>query len=220
MKGIIFDMDGLMFDTERLMIDAFNYAGERLGIGKAGFMAVRTLGMDVESSRREWERQYGEVFDYEKTVTATFEYLDSFFAENRVPVKKGLYVLLTYLEQEGYKMAIASSSKSNLVMHHLEDANVKKYFDVIVSGEAVKESKPSPEIYLRACQLLNLEPSECYALEDSKAGLLSAYHAGCKVIMVPDLWSADVEIQNILYAICGDLEEVKEVIERENFKVS
>lgn len=220
MKGIIFDMDGIMFDTERLMIDAYDYSGEKTGIGKAGFMAIRTLGMNIERSRIEWEKEYGDAFDFEKSSAATYEFLDNFYARHKVPVKKGLYDLLDYLKGEEYRIAIASSSNSDVVMHHLKDAGIAEYFEQVISGELVEKSKPSPDIYLKACKRLGLEPSECYALEDSKAGLISAYRAGCKVIMVPDLWEGDQEIEDILYAKCKDLEQVKDIIPKVNFKVS
>ena len=58
----------------------------------------------------------------------------------------------------------------------------------IVCGDMIAQSKSNPEIYLRACALLGAVPGDTYALEDSKNGLLSAYKAGCKPIMIPDLW--------------------------------
>ena len=73
----------------------------------------------------------------------------------------------------------------------------------------VTKSKPEPEIYIKACELLNEEAENCYALEDSKNGLLAAYRAGCKPIMVPDLWQPDEETEKILTAYFEDLEEVK-----------
>ena len=73
----------------------------------------------------------------------------------------------------------------------------------------VSKSKPELDIYLKACETLQVNPQECYALEDSRNGLLAAHRAGCKVIMVPDLWHPDEEIQRILFGKCSDLEEVK-----------
>lgn len=66
----------------------------------------------------------------------------------------------------------------------------------------------------KACELLNESPKECIALEDSKNGLLSAYRAGCKSIMVPDLWQPDEEILQIIEGKYSDLEQVKEAFEK------
>ena len=54
MKAFIFDMDGLMFDTERVFIGAWDYAGEKMGLGKAGFMLYRTLGMNTPACEQAW----------------------------------------------------------------------------------------------------------------------------------------------------------------------
>ncbi len=73
----------------------------------------------------------------------------------------------------------------------------------------IEQSKPNPEIYLKACALLNAAPKDTYALEDSKNGLLSAYRAGCKTVMIPDLWQPDEEILQIIIGKFDDLEQVK-----------
>ena len=96
---------------------------------------------------------------------------------------------------------------------HLTDAGVINYFSVIVCGDMVEKSKPAPDIYLKACELLNANPKECIALEDSKNGLLSDYRAGFKPIMVPDLWQPDEEILQIIKGKYFDLEQVKVAFE-------
>lgn len=110
------------------------------------------------------------------------------------------------------KMAVASSSPRWEVEKHLKDAGIYDYFVGIVCGDMIQNSKPDPEIYLKACELLERKPSECLALEDSKNGLLSAHRAGCKPIMVPDLWQPDEETEKILYAKFEDLEMVKDFL--------
>lgn len=97
-------------------------------------------------------------------------------------------------------------------MHHLNDTKIKDYFDVIVCGDQVERSKPEPDIYIKAAELLGLPPKACYAVEDSKNGLLSAHRAGCQVIMVPDLWQGDDETDSFILAKCSDLNEVIGVI--------
>nr|MDE6016852.1 HAD family hydrolase [Acetatifactor sp.] len=83
----------------------------------------------------------------------------------------------------------------------------------IVCGDMIENSKPAPDIYLKACEMIGVKPKECYALEDSKNGLLSAYRAGCKPIMVPDLWQPDEEIMKVIVAQYDDLEQVKVAFE-------
>ena len=76
----------------------------------------------------------------------------------------------------------------------------------------VNEGKPSPDVYEYSCQELNLNPQECIAVEDSPNGVLSAYRAGCKVIMVPDQSEPDEELMQCLYARCDNLMEIKNYI--------
>ena len=78
----------------------------------------------------------------------------------------------------------------------------------------VEKSKPAPDIYLKVCELLKESPKECIALEDAKNGLLVAYQAGCKPIMVPDLWQPDQEILQIIKGKYSDLEQVKNAFEK------
>ena len=215
MKATVFDMDGLMFDTERVAILAWDYAGEKMGLGKTGYMVYKTLGVNVNASNQIWIEEFGDKYNEEELWKYTREFNADFYANNRVPVKKGLYVLLDYLKNNGYKLAVASSTSKRGVERNLKDAGVLEYFDALICGDMVEKSKPEPEIYLKACAALGAEPSETIALEDSRNGLLSAHRAGMKVIMVPDLWEADEEVKGFLWNMCEDLEQVKEFLEKQ-----
>lgn len=59
-KAIVFDMDELMLDTERLTIKTWDYTGEKLGIGKMGYMVYKSLGMNIESARKVFIQEYGD----------------------------------------------------------------------------------------------------------------------------------------------------------------
>lgn len=211
--NIIFDMDGLMFDTEKVFIKAWDYAGDKIGIGKAGFMVYKTLGMNIAASYNVWKEEFGDRYDQEELRKYTKEFLKKYYDENTVPVKHGLYILLDFLKSKQCKMVVASSSPRWEVEKHLKDAGVEDYFLNIVCGDMIENSKPAPDIYLKACEMIGAEPKECYALEDSKNGLLSAYRAGCKPIMVPDLWQPDEEIMKVIVARYDDLEQVKVAFE-------
>ena len=196
---VIFDMDGLMFDTERVYVEAMDYIGEKIGLGKLGYIVRKTLGMNRSSARKVWIDELGENYDEEVINREIIIYYTEYYKNNTVPVKDGLYELLEYLEENNYKIALASSSEKEIIIRHLKETNIDKYFSVIVSGEDFEVSKPNPDIYLKACELLKEEPKNCIALEDSKNGLLAAYNAGCKPVMIPDLYEAEEEIIKILY---------------------
>lgn len=212
MKAVVFDMDGLMFDTEMIFSLAWDYAGEKIGIGKVGYMNKRLLGLKDAYDETIWKLEVGEKFNAAEMKKYSKEFINQYYQNNKVPVKKGLYNLLDYLKLNNYKLAVASSSSIKSVLHHLKDANVYHYFDIVVSGDMVEKSKPFPNIYLKVCDLLAVNPTDCYALEDSKNGLLSAYKAGLKPIMVPDLIQPDDEILKIVHFVFEDLDRVLEFL--------
>ncbi len=210
--NVIFDMDGLMFDTERVFIKAWDYAGEKIGIGKAGYMVYKTLGKNVIASNKILREEFGE-FNQEELRRYSKEFLKDYYEKNGVPVKPGLYTLLEYLKSTGCKIALASSTSRGMVEQYLKNTGVMDYFSAIVCGDMIEKSKPEPDIYLKACELLHVKPQNCIALEDSQSGLLSAYRAGCKPVMVPDLWQPDEETKQILAGLYTDLEQVKIALE-------
>lgn len=198
MKAFIFDMDGLMFDTERVFIGAWDYAGEKLGYGKAGYMVMKTLGKNTEACNQAWRDEFGADVNLTALWDYSREYIEGYYSRHTVSVKPGLYELLTYLKREGYKLAVASSTKRHTVERHLTSTNVRSCFDVVITGDMVEKSKPEPDIYLRAAEELGVKPEDCCALEDSRNGLLSAHAAGMQVIMVPDLWQPDETVKEFI----------------------
>ena len=214
-RAVVFDMDGLMFDTERLCALAWDEAGRQMGIGPAGYMNQKTLGLTLPMARKVWRATFGEGFDFEELDRLTHAFFSRYYAEKGVPVKPGLYELLDYLKGHHYKIAVASSTQEAEVRKYLTEADVLSYFDAVVGGDRLPASKPAPDIYLKACSELGELPENCMALEDSRNGLLSAIRAGLKAVMIPDQWQPDDEIQALLYAKCGRLDEVIGLLEKE-----
>ncbi|HIW73978.1 MAG TPA: HAD family phosphatase [Firmicutes bacterium] len=208
LKAALFDMDGLMFDTERLCMRAWDYAGERLGLGKTGYMVLRTLGVNPEAADAIWREEFGSRYDRERLRAYTREYRARYFAENPVPVKPGLKALLSFLGAQGVRMAVVSSTPAPDVRFLLEKAGVAACFETMVCGDMVARSKPDPEIYRTACARLAVSPGDCIALEDSRNGLFAAWRAGCRPVMVPDLWQPDEETGRILFGKLDDLGQV------------
>ena len=113
--------------------------------------------------------------------------------------------ILKFFEENGVKMAIASSSSIEVITKNLERADIKKYFSAIVSGDDVEHGKPAPDIFLKAAEKINLPASECYVFEDSFNGIRGAYAAGCTPVMIPDTVQPTDEIKKLCAGIYPNL---------------
>lgn len=197
MKAVIFDMDGLMFDTESLVVKGWDYAGEKLGVGKLGYMVNKTLGVNHEKTKEIFYEDFKDAVDVEKLTEITREYVYSYYDKYGTPEKPYLHEVLNFLKENNFKLAVASSSRKQTVLKHLKSANILDYFQAIICGDMISNSKPHPEIYLKACEALNEDPSNCYALEDSPNGIRSAHAAKMVPIMIPDLIEPNEEIKKL-----------------------
>ena len=87
-----------------------------------------------------------------------------------MPLKTGIFELLTFLKENGYKTIVATSSSRARADMILQAANIRHYFDDTICGDEVRNGKPNPEIFLTACEKLGITPEEALVLEDSEAG--------------------------------------------------
>ena len=211
-NAVVFDMDGVMFDTESICMKAWDTVGEEMGIGKAGYMVYKTLGMTAESAIKVLRNEFGVDFDARLFKQKGREFSYKYFDEFRVHEKPFLHETLNYLKNKGYKLAVASSTSSDSVFHHLNEKNITAYFDKVICGDMIKNSKPAPDIYLKACEELGENPANCIAIEDSKNGILSAKNANMNVIMIPDLWKGDDDTDKLLFAKLKSLGEINIVL--------
>lgn len=215
-RGIAFDMDGLMFDTEWLAMQAWLAAGEQMGLPVSAELVLKTMGIDENGTKTLLVDHLGPDFDYPLLRRLRLEYVGRHIRDSGMPVKPGLIELLAYLKGNGYRMTMATSTQSALARRYLADAQIDVYFADIVCGDMVEHGKPAPDIYLKAAAVMGIAPAECIALEDSPTGILSAWRAGLKPVMIPDLVEPDEETSQRLYAKLVSLSEVIPLLERMN----
>lgn len=215
LEAVIFDMDGLMFDSEKVVMYSWNVAGEKLGYGPLGHNIYNTLGMGSELRERYFMSTYGENFPYERFKEvyrdAYYEYADT----KGVPMKAGLVELLELLRKLKIPAAMATSTGAWDALKRLRQDHLEGYFQAIITGDMVKETKPSPEIYEKACRALKVKPDHAIALEDACNGILSAYRAGMHPIMIPDLQKDVSSVEEYLYARMESLNEVTDWLREE-----
>lgn len=215
-KGVAFDMDGVMFDTERLTAEAWGAAGEQMGYTVPEELVLKPLGMNLACTREIFLRHFGREFDFDAFNDRKNAYVAASVEKNGMPLKPGLMELLDYLQSRRYAMTVATSTDRNIVSYYFEKAGISRYFPEIVCGDSVEHSKPAPDIYLKACEILRLAPFECFALEDSPNGIRSACGAGMKPVLIPDLVEPDEEIRNMAYAEVPSLFAVIELLRRQD----
>lgn len=214
-KGVAFDMDGLMFDTERLAVDAWLHAGKQMGLAITRELPLRTVGLDYESTRRAFFERLGISFNFEAAKGIRADYIAAQIEKNGIQVKAGLFALLAYLKSGGYKTAVATSTDRARALYYLEKAGVSRYFRHIICGDMLARGKPEPDIYLKAAALMRLAPQVCIALEDSPMGILSAFRAGMKPVMIPDLVQPDGQTESLLHAKLNTLHDCIPLLEKQ-----
>ena len=126
-----------------------------------------------------------------------------------IELKPGAVEILEALKKRGILAAVATATDLERTEKYLRLVGLREYFDRLISATQVKEGKPSPDIYIYACEQLGLAPEECIAVEDSPNGVKSAYGAGCRVIMVPDQTEPDEELSKLLYACVDRLDGIE-----------
>lgn len=214
LEAVVFDMDGLMFDSERIVQMSWTKAGEVLGYGALGENIYHTLGFNLQKRAAYFKNKYGADFPFERFLNEYRKFYWNYVKNYGLPIKTGLRELLSFLQDKDIKMAIATSSSDTSARNNINQAEITHYFDTIISGNMVKRSKPSPEIYQIACKQLNVSPKHAMALEDSPNGLLAAHAAGMMAVMVPDLLKDSSSVDNILFAKKENLLEVRDWLQK------
>lgn len=212
-KTIIFDMDGVLFDTERLCMESWVQVAKEWNIQDMEEVFPLCIGLNANDTKALVRNHYGEEFPFDEYRAEASKWFKKEVLEKGMPVMKGVRELLTFLQENKYTIGLASSTRYEAVLHHLEQAGIREYFSVIVAGDMVEHSKPRPDIYLLACEKLGVKPEEAYAIEDSPNGIRSAHSAGMKPIMVPDMIAPDEEMKKLSFLICNDLTEVQSFLE-------
>ena len=134
--------------------------------------------------------------------------MDAEIARNGLDMKPGVKELFAYLKENGYQIALATSTAQERASRNLQRAGILEVFDKIVYGGVVPNGKPAPDIYLRACEELGVKPEEAIGIEDSINGVKSSSAAGLYTIMVVDLIEPTEEMRPLADQIYYSLFDV------------
>ncbi|MGN0482164.1 MAG: HAD family hydrolase [Lachnospiraceae bacterium] len=205
---VIFDMDGVIFDSEQIVLDSWRKVAEEFEIPNIEKTARKLIGLTYQAARDVFSKAYEGAYDFDELKPHTSKYYYAYVKKNGLPLKKGIRELLSYLRENGYRTAVASSTRIEVVKKEIADAGLTEYFDRLVGGDMLKRSKPAPDIFLMAAKQLQAQPKNCYVIEDSYNGIRAASAAGMIPLMVPDLLPKTEEMEQMAEGIFEDLLQV------------
>lgn len=216
-KAVVFDMDGVIFDSEKLYRKHWMITGAEYGIPENTMRELCNLiaGSTKERNEKLMKSRFGEDFDYMTFRGKTMTRMDQDILENGVELKPGVVELFEYLKEHDYKIGLATSTQKERAERNLVNAGILSYFDDIVYGGVVDNGKPAPDIYLKACDNLGVNPEEAIGIEDSINGVKSSAAAGLYTIMVVDLIEPTEEIRPLTHQIYDSLFDVIAMLEQE-----
>lgn len=212
-NGVIFDMDGLIFDTERLSFNAWKDVCAEVGYEIDMSFYCTLIGRNLKGFGKLMIEKFGEDFPLESLYEKKIKYQMNAIEKDGIPLKKGIHELLDYLKENGYKIAVATSTSRDRAEYLLKLGGVLEKADYVICGDEVVNSKPDPEIFLKAAEKLRVDPKECMVLEDSGAGIEAAYSAGMLGVNIPDMKSPDENMKSKSYKICESLLDVIDILE-------
>ena len=207
-KGVLFDMDGVVLDTEKLYARFWAEAAQALGYPMTYEQALGMRSLNSQAGQAKLESYFGPGVSRAAMRDKRVELMDAFVAKHGVSPKPGIVQLLDALQEKGISAAITTSSPPERVASYLAPLGLLERFDKICTGYEVKHGKPAPDIYLYGAESLGVPPESCLAIEDSPAGIESAYRAGCMAVLVPDLDQATETMRSMMTAEADTLADV------------
>lgn len=183
-EAIIFDMDGILIDSEPVWDAARARMAARLGktwdkndheavmgVSTAEWVAYMIKRLEPNMSHAEVQEEIAR--NMRELYTQEIPFMP--LAIDTVDLAKSLY-----------RVGLASGSIRELVDIVTTSPSLKGKFEYALSADQVERGKPWPDVYLKTCELMNVDPRNCLCIEDSGNGILAGKAAGMRVIAIPD----------------------------------
>ncbi|MBR2339451.1 MAG: beta-phosphoglucomutase [Clostridia bacterium] len=192
-KAVIFDLDGVIVTTDDCHYRAWKamaddegiYFDRKINDRLRGVSRMASLDIVLERAEREYSNE-------EKTALAKKKndiYVSLIQQLTEADILSGVMENLDALKQGGIKIAIGSSSKNTPII--LERIGLSTYFDAVSDGNNITKSKPDPEVFVKAADMLGIPYGECMIVEDADAGIEAGRAAGMTTLAVGNACGAD-----------------------------
>ncbi len=181
LKAVLFDMDGVLVDSE----PEYNKIEAELALSVGVKLTRNDIRENLGKSHLDgWislKKKYGFSEDPGELTKKEARMMRVFYEKKLVPIPPSVK-LLKRCSESGLKVAVATSSPEEFAALAVTGLGLEYYVDAIAGGDKVKNSKPAPDIFLLAADLLCVSPEECVVIEDSANGVAAAKAAGMKAV--------------------------------------
>lgn len=195
MKAVIFDLDGVIVSTDQYHYLAWEHIAENEKITFNEWINDQLRGISREQSLEIILKQSHKTFTKEEKeellLLKNAYYLESIKSLTPDDLLEGIPELLGLLKDKGYKVAIGSSSKNAKTI--LSYVGLSDFFDAVSDGNNITKSKPDPEVFLKAADMLQLDPKDCVVVEDARVGIEAAKRANMLAYAIGDALNSDLK---------------------------
>jgi beta-phosphoglucomutase len=190
-RAVLFDMDGVLVDSEELIFLAAKEMFREHGISVVQEDFKPYIGTGENSYLGNVAKKYGFPMDIHRDKTRTYEIYTE-MAPQKLKLLPGVVSFIEKCKNKNLRLAVATSADEIKMTVNLKAVGLDTgVFDATVNGLEVLHKKPHPEIYFKAAEKLNLEPSACLIVEDAVNGVEAAKASGAKCLAVTNSFTAN-----------------------------
>lgn len=193
-EGVIFDMDGVIMDSEpihykveKAILSNFNEPFELQDHARFVGQATQDLWKTLCE-----ERNLSQSFEV-LALLDNADYMEE-LKSGEIAAIDGVVDLIKGLQSRGIPLVVASSAIRQNIEVVIDRLDIKQFFEGYVSGQDVEKTKPNPDIFLKAADLIKIEPAKCLVIEDAKHGVEAAKAAGMFCIGYKNLNSGNQDL--------------------------
>ena len=178
-KSVIFDMDGVIIDSEPLHRKSYYLMFEELNIDVSEDLYSSFKGMATMPICEKICDFFSLNQSPQKLVDTKRKYFSGLFKKGyKLHLIKGVLELIKHYYENGITLVLASSASMENIEMIFKKFDLNQYFQAKISGADLKESKPNPEIFIRATELSRNSKEDCMVIEDATNGIRAAKSAG------------------------------------------
>jgi len=179
-KAVIFDLDGVICSTDEYHYRAWKKMADSIGVYFDRQINNQLRGVSRMESLNIILKNYQGTFSDEEKTRLTEE-KNNYYKEllnnmGKQDLSPEVKETLQELRKKGMKLAIGSSSKNTKFI--LKQIGLDGFFDAVSDGTNIVNSKPDPEVFIKAAEYICMSPADCLVVEDAEAGIEAAYRGG------------------------------------------